>query len=445
MAAVLTKPKQSIAIEVIDFQDNSFGIKLEAIVSKLKESLDKKVYKTVTDLENSSELSELAGLIFARLGISVKFVTNNALAAILPFYSNKHHIFIDKFFRGNFSIEDQDKLLKDANNKKGTVDLKHAKVGGIFSEYKHNLYMNFNDLFYVINLNPTEVTAIMLHELGHAFYACEYSDRIESINQVLANVAKELNPKKKEKDLTYIFKELKTINDKITEEDVDIIVNGNRVIAGYKWFKAIIDSDKINIASQMNNDKYDQSSFEQLADGFASRFSYGKSLIIALDKIHSKHGSAATSTSLYVISQMLETAYLILMIVAPLVLISSSFPLAVMLGVLNIFTFYTLGDSGKDLTYDALKDRYKRVRNEYISFIKDAGLPDNEIKDALQAIYAIDAVMNDTRKYISIINKISNFIFPSNRKARNAIEEQQLLESMANNELFLKAAELKTI
>lgn len=431
----------NISQEIIDQQENIFGIALESIFSKIKVKLEKGELDT-HNLRDSKELLELVTLIGNRTGLKVKIIHNQALAAILPFYSNKNHVLIHKYYRGNFKIADQEKILKEANRKKGHVDLKKATVSGLFSEYSNHLHLDFKSLFLVLKLSPAEVTAITLHELGHAFYACEYANRIDTVNQVLSNLAAEMT-NKKEKDLTYIYRELKSINEKVTEEDVDKIVNGNKIIAGYTFYSVLLDNEVLHEKKQSRVDKYDETAFEQLADNFAARFGYGRQLIIALDKLHRFGYSPEKSKSAAMITEMLMTLDFIFMIIATATLFITILPLGVLMGLITYLNFMGYGENFKDYTYDELKVRYNRIRQEYIQNLKSDDLSKDEIKLILDDIYVIDKIMDETSRFSPLLSKLSNLLVSSNRQAKNAIRGEQLLEELAFNDLYVKSAEFK--
>lgn len=445
MSIVLSKPKNHIAMEVIDFQNNSFGIELETLVVSLVDKIKNNVYKLDTDVFNSEEVDHIARVIFNRLGIRVTLYTNKAMAAILPFYSNKHSIFLHKFFKGLVFVEDQEKILNKANNKKGFVDLAKAKVGGIFSEYENHLFINFKELAITYGLTSSEIVAVILHELGHAFYICEYSDRLESNNQILVSVANEIINKKKEKNLTYIYSELKKVNQKVTEEQVDKLVNGNRVIAGYTWFKLIIEAAGLDNLTQMKNDKYDETSFEQMADNFVTRFSYGRQLIVALDKLHSTGFSYEKNRSWIVFIELQSFITYFGGAALTVALFGVSIPASLFMGIMVFLTFLADGENFKDYTYDELKIRYKRSRHQYVEMLKRMDLDKKIAANIIEDIYTLDEIINNTYQYSTLFNKLSNLLFSTNRNAVNSIKEQQLLEDLAHNDLFIKSAELKTI
>ena len=61
----------------------------------------------------------------------------------------------------------------------------------------------------------------------------------------------------------------------------------------------------------------------------------------------------------------------------------------------------------------------------------------------LENIYAIDEAIKSTSVVRTLPAIISNFIFSGARQAVSSIKEQQLLEVLASNDLFVKSAELR--
>lgn len=442
MTFPLKKVSRDVALEMIDLQDSSFGIQLESIVDKIRIGVIQEEYPSYDHLIRSGHIKALEQTIFNRTGLQMEIVVSQDAAAILSFFINKQSIFLKPYWRGQeFSIKEQQEIIDSAHNKKGFIDLKKAKVGGIFSEYKNKLFLNFHILAGEYQLTTTEIVAIMLHEVGHAFYMCEFSDRLESTNQILANVAKELLHKK-EKNLNYVYRELKSIDDTITEQAVEEIVNGHKVIAGYKLFKMVLNST----FSQMSNAKYDETAFEQLADHFPTRFGYGRALITGLDKLQTYFDNKEKFSSSNFFNILMITIDKIKHL---LLLISLPFPLMIVYATIFMLFLTVMvrisGDDIRDYTYDTTKQRYKRIRAVYIDNIKSSNLTKEEMKAALDTIYFIDNIITSASPYNTLYSKVANVLFSNARNTSNDIREQQLLEDLAFNDLFLRSAEFKTL
>ena len=435
--------KKIFSNEVIDFQKDDFGVNIETLVdgidTLIKDAFSKDANIKEVDvnkqIRNSKQLKDLKKLIFDRLGMKVNFIIESHVGAILPFYPNVNHIFLNN--TGSSPIlEEQRELLKKLDKKGsniGFVNTKTAKLGGIFSEYENQLYINFLTLVKVYELSPTEITAVMLHELGHGFYACEFSDRLESTNQVLLDVAKKITSDDNEKHLNYVYKELTKLDDTLTTKDAADLLKNNRIIPGYNWFKLMIKVTK----SQLLLSKYDQTSFEQLADNFASRFGYGGQLAIALNKVGKDTNSILIFVEIITIYHTFKSLLILFM-----------FPnlITLLLSILFYTTIlYFFGESFKDYTYDKLEIRYRRIRNDLVASLKTSELDNTNMKRIVATLKEIDNIILNTKEYKFLYNKISNILFSQHNKVISNIEEQQLLENLASNDLFIKAAQLRTI
>ncbi len=439
MPLTLYAPSSIFANETIATQTDTFGARLESIFTMIAEGFESHALKKASDLVDDPRLKQLEKLVYDRLKLKIRLIPNEPMAAaVLPFYSSKNHIFLPEFVRGNLNIREQDKLLRQFDQRQGSVNLEKATVAGIFSEYEHPLYLNLEVLIKHLNLTAGEVTAVLLHELGHAFYACYYADRTDTTNQVLASIARRLIKHNEQGDVDYVYAELTKINDEVTKDQVDKMLNGPRIIAGATWFKTIVGT----VRSQMLNDTYTESAFEQRADNFAARFGYGKQLVLGLDKLSAVDPGKSRSLRIF-----LNMSYLVSVVALASLIFGLLATGSVFLGLLFVaykYLFLSIyREDAQDHTYDGLKQRYLRVRQDAIDQLKQMTLDKDKTREILAAIATIDAVIKDTSIFKSIGTTVANFLFSGSRKASQSIEDQQLLEAMASNDLFIQSAELR--
>jgi hypothetical protein len=440
MQTLLARPKYKIGLEMIDFQKDSFGKDLEIQITEVVNKIKDRTYRHPDDVEDSKEVKSIASLIFKRLGLQVKIICDGPLAAVLPFYSNRHHVFVDAMWRGEFYIKEQEKILKKASIQKGFVDSKNAKVGGFFSDYVCPLYVHFHAQVLDFDMSAAEIAAIIMHELGHAFTACEYSDRLDTNNQILTAVAQELTSKKEKANVTYIYRELEKVNPDITEEEVDKLVNGNKVVAGYVWMRTVIGS----VQKQLPQDTYDKTSFEQMSDNFSARFGYGRELISGLQKLHVYYGDPQTSKAgmrFTIIMEAISHVAISFLAVASLFLMPAY---GVVMTLVMFLVFRLSADDMRDYTYDELKLRYTRIRHQLVERLKDKKLGNKEVQELLDSVYMADKMIKNTHLNEGLFRAVSNFVFTSARDARKSILEQQLMEELTHNDMFVMAAQLKT-
>lgn len=431
----------NLVMEMIDFQLNDkFGRDMELHITEIVAAVKEKFPdKAILKLD---ALKALESTIFKRLGMRVKFTVDLHLAAIMPLYSNQHHIFLDKQFHGEVDIVDQVKFMDTVNYKKGTVDIEKAKLGGFFSDYEHSVYMNFTQLVNTFKMEAGEITAILLHELGHGFYACEYSDRYATTNQILTNLSKELAKDKTKRNPDYIYKELVKLNPETKKEMIDDVVKGDRVVPGPGVFKYAVET----VTYQLENNKYDDTAFESLADNFAARFGYGSILVAALQKLNDVYPENYYKQLGF---WMLVTMSVTTILACIGMLFIGAVGAGVWFGYIGLtltwLLFSTAGEQGRDYTYDDLKFRYKRIRDQLVQQIKSKAF---NVKDATQLVKQIeymDTLIKTTGQYRSSLDFIMNYIRPSNFRAKKSIERQQLLEDLATNDLFIQSLKLQSL
>lgn len=434
---LLFSRKPNVALESIDYQNDKFGEKLEALLSPLYLEISERKITKPANVASHPKIKEIEQAVFDRLGLKIKLVTDEELAAILPFYSNKNHIFLNKFWRGDFEIKDQEKLLKASMFKEGSVDLERAKLGGLFSEYENEVHLNLIELITNVKLTIPEIVGVFLHELGHGFSICEYSDRLESMNIALANAASAILHKNK--DRTYVYRELKEANPKLKDSEIESLFSENRVIAGAKWFELVVST----VRSQLGNDKYDETSFEYMADNFAARFNYGKHTVIALDKISRVYGSPEKDKDVMRAAKFIAILNMLIWTIFLVAMLCISLPIGLIFSCFIFVVLLASGEGCKDYTYDDLQFRYKRIRADLVEQIKNPRLAPEKAKMFLEDIYIIDSSIKETYHFTSLFEGISNVLFKFNRDAKASVQAQQLLEDLIANDIYVASAKLK--
>lgn len=439
----------NFALESIDFQNDKFGNRIEAIVEDIYKLIETTPGITSTSVQMFPQINELQLLIKSRLGFGAKIKTNVALAAVMPFYGTPYSIFIPKQWQGDiaesFVSNQVDRVLREGKNK-ATVNTAEATVGGVFADVTVEVFIDFFQLKTVYNCTASETTGIILHELGHAFYGMEYSDRIDGGNQILANLAKVCLNKKKDVDTNYVFRELKAINPKIQKEEIDKMMSSDKTVASYSWFKFVIDVTGTGTGTQAANGKYNSTSFEQLADNFASRFGYGKHVVTGLDKLYKSGWSPEKQRSAWIFFQIMTILAFATAVACVALGLAFGLILEGLLAALIVKCILAgSGEEGRDYTYDKLKMRYMRIRNDLVEALKDPELNKDEVKSVITNIYAVDSIVKDTIEYNTLIDGFLNIFSSSDRNAGKSIREEQLLEELATNMLFVKAAELRLL
>lgn len=428
-----------MANEAIVSQFDDFPKKLDRLVELIYEQIDQKV-KPET-LQKSPFIDEIQNLIFDRFGLKIKLDIINGQAHVMPMYLNKYNALGKDIFHGLIKDSQIEKLIRK-NITTGTVDLQNARVGGIFSEYQHDVCINFHFLKGK-GLTPQEVTAVFIHELGHAFTYCYYSDRLNTTNQVLADLTRHALSSDQGSSIEYVYSTLKKITPEVKKEEVDRLLNGPKAVASVTWFKLF----KESVETLMVNSFYDQTSSEERADQFVARFGRGKELVLGLDKFYT--WSPYKSKIFFFYIQYKDIRFLINVFLALSRLLSNFTPGAFWFKVFFSFALSILlslflqRSSRKDMTYDDLKTRYLRVRNDIINQLKLKEISEEHTREFLNSIYEIDRVLKETFDLRKLSIVVADFIFLDARATQKAYTNQRLLEELSSNELFIHSAELR--
>jgi hypothetical protein len=457
------------SLEMIDFQRDDFGKKVEEQFASLIAKIKDGTYKNDDDLNLNEETKAIEKLTFDRLGIRIaihklykyfpeRLSFTGKDAATIPLYLNVNSIFLNSH-RGDkmrdVLLMPQMALAKRINNEEGTVDEAKAVVGGFFSKYTSDLLLDVRQLSGA-GLTASEITGVYLHEIGHVFTTMATSNRYDRLNQVLSNLAGE-QAKGKKLEASYVYKELSL--DTARVDRTKFIEDCGKVdyIPGSALYKGTIEA----VTSQMREGTYDQTASEQSADSFAARFGYGRGVVTGLDKIYRSNVLINVLTlhqrnkAAFFVYNILEIG---MMFFAPIGRAQayqakkadqndewySYIPWFMYYPVAVYCYFRATATDMKDWTYDDLYNRYKRIRNEVVSSLKDTKMSKDQTSDVIVAIKAIDDAMAKAQTDHTILARIANMVFWSGWKAKTEVDHQRMQEELAANEIFVKAAELRS-
>lgn len=437
-----------ISQEMIKYQNNdTFPQKLTEKIEYIYKEIDNGIYMdNKTLIEKSGYLKEVQTMLCNRFNMNIVLDKELHLlypAAIIPFFSNylsdlssMRNIGSDKFstiFKFNEihkhinEIEKEKKtILAKLQNRKGYIDLKNARVGGYLSEVKHFLIIDFFNLKNNA-ITPSELTAIIFHEVGHAFAGLEYHYKLETTNSTITDIINEINKNNPDKAV-YIFKKHFT-----QKEFAEISVKNSKEITDF--YGKIVLAYLGEIKTQMSNSKYDETNFENLADSFAMRFNLGKDLVSALNKLNRRYGlvyenSRITYGILLFIDLLLNILFLALF----------KIPGAIIMAAILV-TFYNSNNT--IMTYDFPLERYNRIKNSIINNLKNINLPSELVKELLAQFVFINEVIEKSMYFKDIKSYIADILLSSNRNNNYYISLQQSIENNLNNLLFIKAQELR--
>ena len=461
------KTNTKVSLEMIDYQTN------DLIIPALERAYGELIYKlqnNVAPFELLSCFDKIDDIITNRFGIPVKHCLdyNNHVISILtvtpPGFStllNKnlketykdlldnlggkkeitpidimgHNEEIDLLNNVAISARELQKKLSQGI----VIDRKNAKILNLPKDYRAHIFVNPDDILR-FSFTPRELTAMVLHEMGHAFNEIEYCYTLVNNNVTLVDtfIDNMRNKNKSAKESLIIAYSSVSGN-----KDIVKLKNDNYLKVYLTILHDIIKTSKYRIN---NATKYQ---VERLSDTFAGRFGLHKELVSSLSKIDKQE---------YRVLRIIQTLIVLVWVFVSLLtvgLCGITGPFAIvfgsMIGVViatQSILLYSLlfPDSdvlGTNIHGDNLS-RYKAIRNDAIKQLRLTNLNKNETKAILANIETIDTLLEQTPKpSIGPIQHVINFLFYGRQKEMQKIDE--LLSSLAENDLHVSAAKLSTL
>ncbi len=426
------------ANESIGFQPSAFA---DALTAEFAEIFKNYVEPKTADKHPSR--SNIEKLIQKHTGLKIALdLLSDIPPCTMPIRVNTDHIFTPDWAKSLF--ENDANLLIDraeGTKKQGSVNLKEGKLAGVFTEAEAPIYMGAKFL-QAWKMSPKEMAAVLLHEVGHVFTFLEYVGRTVRTNQVLAAVHKSLLNKTTRDEHKLILQRggKVLVGDEGALVELTDITN-EQTVTTIILHKGLTTVNRNELGKVSAN--YDETSAEQLADQFATRQGLGVELSTSLEKISRHYGAPEYFFSARVLEAFMSIFVSFVVPVLYMVLAAGSLGAGVVIGgVLTVLFIYLAGDNYRDRTYDDLRVRFLRIKEDIIHRLKDVDVPPKEAKEAIENLKKIEQVIDKTKDHKHLYTVISNFVFPGNRAAMKAADLQRDLEALAANDIFVKAKEL---
>ncbi|YP_009213027.1 hypothetical protein AVU38_gp178 [Ralstonia phage RSL2] len=272
-----------------------------------------------------------------------------------------------------------------------------------------------------------ELSAIILHEVGHVWSFFEHLIRFRTTNQILITMVRELDGTTDHGKREIIIKEA---GDMLSLTNIDAQDLGNK--NNTTIYTVIISNLARNNRSQSGVEGYDINSFEALSDQFATRHGAGKDLVTGLDKMYKG-----------TIYRRGWVGYFFMEFVKVCVLALGIFEIAVgqVYGAYTTFVLLAgllLADAHHDW-YDKAGRRFTRIRNDLVNELKEPGLTKEDSARIREDIDIIDKTNENFKDHTQLVGLVYDYLIPSGVNKRKQIEFQQQLEDMASNKLFYYA------
>lgn len=440
----------AVATEAIDFQDGSFFKDLVSKISDFpREQRSDMRHEGWAKLETQLEASIKK---FTGMTVNVNLSQDAAAWIVTPVIDWSHVLNIHQVDQ----VANPEELFKFFSKAKKTmsscVDLKKGFISGeLAKEATAHMEIGRSMLYRkVLNAEFTdeEVAAFILHEIGHFFTQFEFLDRSVSTNQVMAELSRNLmhekEPGKRETVIKAAGKEL----------NMDRNVVENLLGSDDKTVTTVMFTTGMKtIRTQSGHSFYDMNTWEMLADQFAARHGAGKHMFAAVNKMIQWYPdwSMESRASFYFGQVSSFVGGLILLAAGITSLIGGGVVFGI-IGVLFGFCgMLSTNGSINEPIYDVDFTRLKRIRNQHVQAIKLAlGRNKSKFNTALvteltKEVQQMDLVLEKGREQPTVMARLYAYFSAneSNRQANVAFQKE--LEGLAHNDLYAKAAALKTI
>lgn len=410
------------SMEAIDIQAD--GMLFKELTAEIEEVRQQR------NVTSALRKSNLPKIIYRRTGINIKPQVSGTSQpnayVVFPQVDRNNPVLID-FYREMTTNRDGMAAIKRGDGvMRGHVDRSKGRVGGSFSELEIKMGLTAGLMNPNLSFTSEEIASVILHELGHVFTYFEYLGSNIRTNYVLQNISRRLISTHETRRKYEIIKEgSEALGIKIEDPDALTRTNDETVIQ-----TVVLREWAVKTYSEMDSDGYDMTAWEMLSDQFATRHGAGRSLVMALDKIHRLSGNGGRlTTGQYLRGELIKV--MLVLLTGPLALLI--IPLAL------IFV-----NTNNDI-YDKPKARIERVKRDMVNALKEETL-DNEARDSVIAdVEAVDKVlseMNDRRTFLQLF---WSTLRSSGRHDYAQTTFQQELEMLANNDVFVKAGKLKSL
>lgn len=324
----------------------------------------------------------------------------------------------------------------------GRLDFKEVKAYGFYQQIVFQI--NWTPAMFDGRLDAEELSAVNLHELGHAWTIMEFMGQTIVTNTILANTLGKLNPDD-------------------SKERVFEVGRAAIKLAGGEVPADLDDMQHVIVAVQIGQERRIQNRVgsryvgdrlvERVADQFAARYMAGASLVKAFGKIE-RNRNPLLSHSGYDPKWVGIIANLMNVVSFPFTAVRAGgvkftlgllkgYSLAVGAPLLKVATADFMADKLGIADRETPIERTQSIRRELVGFLKDRSLDPEVRRQVLLDIETIDVEMRNVHKYGDVLNKLFTHVFQIGIGRAHAVSQATVQESLANNRLYEAAARLK--
>lgn len=384
-------------------------------------------------------------IVMDHLGINVKFAPSehryeNAYCS-LPQIS-KNHPFLETWYREFYSSDDLIKNVEIGAKKYkelcGTIDSHKGKVSGVYSKIPFEVSITQGC---IAKNDPKVCAAIMLHELGHAwYYLCLLHCTLTS-NFFVTAIREARSGEEKRKVMSILSSKELLRYIEMTEEEI---------ASKEDKLEFIIFSNVAQAAqSDIGADVYSESSCEHMADEFASKHGASEYLVQVLAKWNSPH-TKKTIAALNIVDSIINLislamagwAFALGLAVTMVNPILGLYGLLVVVLVGHLLVNMPSNMSLKRGGYDLPRERMDKLYGAAVQRLRSDDLNKEEKLGVIKSLERMDKIRKEFNDNYSAIGQLYSLISAKKRHTMKSIKNQRIIEDLASNELFLRSEKL---
>lgn len=416
-------------------------VSLEGFAPSVTQLFRMELTNVIAESRDAGKLDtkRIADVIKRHTNLTVQVGLDSSLqpnAYVIPPKIDKNHPLINEWRRQFAQNTDGVNAVNFAGGGAvGGIDFETGKVSGVFAKLTSDIYITKGafERYGNLVLTPSEVTAMLIHEVGHImdyFATLGQTFRTAFILDGFVREAMKVNEPAARFKLIKEFEEGTgvTISDKNTVSESENAGAITTVV-----LSDIIESSR----SQFGTTLYDMRSWESLSDQYAARQGCSADLATALDKLMGIYEPMYyRSTFKYLMVEIAKVLGVLLLVTANVLLLN-------IVGLVIIFVM--LSASPHEREYDNPHERLTKLRNELIAQLKSKNIASERSASLLADIEVINRVMENIKDRHSFFEKFWLIISPYTRRQVKMGKEIQELEKLVNNDIFVEAAKLKKL
>jgi hypothetical protein len=400
----------TLGLETIARQTDDIKGKIIPIIEDLREK----------KIDEGGFCTRLAKTLADRFGLSIEIV-------ILDMLFENAYATINTYVKSNplyspylVDVIRKSPLVDSKNIITANIDLKKAYISGSIQKYQHKIELTkgllyaSGDIEGEYSLSAAEVTAIILHEMGHLFTFIEYLLYSTKISTVILTRTQDILGRDEKA-------RLKLINDDEELKNIPASIKADIASATKKESieVAIVKGKIEEINSFAGMDFYSTRYFEQAADLFSARCGCGTEIATGFGKLVPRSPTKLMN------------------VIGDIVLGVFSLGMFPLLGAITLGTVYQ-GD-----VYDDPYSRFMFIKREYVNSLKTAKTKEEKVA-IIKNIEKVQEIIDYVRKTPRVIGWYFAYMF--SKKYRKYVKDEtamKQIEEMIDNDLYTLGEKLK--